>query len=40
MILVADCVYYRESLQDLVDTLEQLATSPRTQVLLRNGGVL
>jgi Lysine methyltransferase len=40
LVLVADCVYYRDSLNDLVQTLLELAPNPHTEILLREVGVL
>jgi hypothetical protein len=38
LVLAADCVYYEDGLQDLAHTIARLATSPRTEVLFRQGG--
>jgi hypothetical protein len=40
LVLVADCVYYRDSLKDLVQTLLALAPTQHTQILLRDVGVI
>ena len=38
VVLLADCVYYRDALKDLVKTIVDLASSDHTEVLLRKGG--